>query len=706
MPGETVQVQTISAGTDVPMEVLEKLNKLLAKTEGLESYDLMLMPKLTDAQKNTLRLWVVQGMPPNITPTLAVPAKYDSSQYEKTLLQYIQTIEKINQRFELISKATNDATYDWDVVNDAFEWGDAFSRIFGHEAKKPFTLGDWVALIHPADREKNAAAWHEFMDNPQQNKWHHEYLFLRSDGSYAQTEEIGYMHRSAGGKPERMIGVLRDISHERQMEKRIKNLANNIPGVLFQYIEDADGSNRLEYISEGARSIWGLSPEEAMEDSGKVWAQVVEDSLQGLVASIQESAVQQTKWIHQWRIRRNDGAIRWVEGHGTPKQLSDGGILWDTVLFDITEAKELQRLLNRASDMALIGSWIYDITNQQNLKLYWSPMTRAIFEVDDSYEPTTTLGHEFFEPSGLQEIKDGSALLLQTGEIFDKQVLITTAKGNDKWIRCIGEAEWVGDTCVKLYGSMQDIHALKSAEFELKKLNESLTSYARDLEISNAELEQFAYVASHDLQEPLRMVTSFLNKLQNKYGGLLDEKAQQYIGFAVEGAISMRQSIQDLLAYSRIGRQNVPKESFDLNEVVAEICMLQKEIIREKSATIIKENLPGITGYKAIVLQILQNLVGNSLKYAKSTEKPVITIACEDKQSDWQISVRDNGIGINEAYFQKIFLLFQRLHNKEDYGGSGIGLSVVKKSIEHLGGKIWLDSQEGVGSTFYFTLPK
>lgn len=252
----------------------------------------------------------------------------------------------------------------------------------------------------------------------------------------------------------------------------------------------------------------------------------------------------------------------------------------------------------------------------------------------------------------------------------------------------------------------KDITGRKAAESHLTKLNENLRKQTKDLAASNAELEQFAYVTSHDLQEPLRMITSFLDRLEQKYRDKIDDKGRQYIHFAVDGAKRMRQIILDLLEYSRVGKDGSELQQVSFSQLVDEILILYRKQIEEKKARISFAGLPILQTYKTPVRQALQNLIGNSLKYQPPGGAPVIHITGEEKNDHWVIAISDNGIGIDPAYFEKIFVIFQRLHNKEDYSGTGMGLAITKKIIENLGGNIWVESEKGRGCTFYFTILK
>lgn len=252
----------------------------------------------------------------------------------------------------------------------------------------------------------------------------------------------------------------------------------------------------------------------------------------------------------------------------------------------------------------------------------------------------------------------------------------------------------------------KDVTDRKLSELQLKELNEHLQSQAHELVVSNRYLEQFAYVASHDLQEPLRMVTSFLTILEKKYASVIDEKGKQYIYYAVDGAKRMRQIILDLLEFSRVGTKEDKMEDFNLNDLVNEIQILFRNKIEEKNATIHVGVLPTIKSYKVPLRQVFQNLISNSLKYARVGIPCEISIKATELKNHWQFEITDNGIGIDEEYFEKIFVIFQRLHSKEEYSGTGIGLAIAKKIIENVGGKIWVASEEGKGASFYFTILK
>ncbi len=236
------------------------------------------------------------------------------------------------------------------------------------------------------------------------------------------------------------------------------------------------------------------------------------------------------------------------------------------------------------------------------------------------------------------------------------------------------------------------------------QMEEDLARKVDELARSNADLEQFAYVASHDLQEPLRMVTAYTQLLSERYHGKLDANADKFINYATEGAQRTQVLIQDLLAFSRVGRSGVPSESVDCNAVVQEVLRTLTTAIQESGATVTHGKLPAVWADRTQVAQIFQNLIGNAIKF-RGEKPPVISVQAEKADPRWLFRVSDNGIGIAPEYAENIFVVFQRLHARGEYPGNGIGLAICKKIVERDGGKIWVESQSGSGSTFKFTLP-
>lgn len=266
-----------------------------------------------------------------------------------------------------------------------------------------------------------------------------------------------------------------------------------------------------------------------------------------------------------------------------------------------------------------------------------------------------------------------------------------------------------------VYRAIQgEMRERRQAEMSFRKLNEELE--ARVLErttdlkeananllYSNQELEQFAYVASHDLQEPLRAVNSYAQLLARKYQGNLDAKADKYLGYIMEGATRMQQLINDLLEFSRVGTRGKELKLNDCEAVLSQVLDNLKVAIAQSQAVVTYDSLPTVMADETQLLQLFQNLISNAIKFCRE-EPPHIHISAVPGETEWVFSVRDNGIGMEPEYFDRIFVIFQRLHSRAEYPGTGIGLAVCKKIVERHGGRIWVESTLGVGTTFHFTL--
>ncbi|KFI22670.1 sensor histidine kinase [Nitrosococcus oceani] len=239
---------------------------------------------------------------------------------------------------------------------------------------------------------------------------------------------------------------------------------------------------------------------------------------------------------------------------------------------------------------------------------------------------------------------------------------------------------------------------------ERKQIQKTLEQQTQDLMRSNAELEQFAYVASHDLQEPLRMVSSYAQLLARRYRNQLDSDADEFIEFMVDGATRMQALINDLLAYSRAGTKNRTFATTNSNGVVRQVLESLQFVVKETQASLAVDPLPLLIADEAQLAQLFQNLISNALKFRGETI-PRIHISAKEEENEIIFSIADNGIGIEPQYAERIFLLFQRLHSKREYPGTGIGLAICKKIVECHGGRIWVESKQGRGATFFFTLP-
>ncbi len=244
---------------------------------------------------------------------------------------------------------------------------------------------------------------------------------------------------------------------------------------------------------------------------------------------------------------------------------------------------------------------------------------------------------------------------------------------------------------------------MRSLVEDMHVIKKRLEARTEELRRSNSDLEQFAFAASHDLQEPLRMVLGYCNLLKSRYGPNLDKDANIFIDFAVDGAARMQVLIQGLLEYSRVGKVRALGQ-VDSGAVFDRALANLQVSIANCGAEVTRDDLPVVRADQLEMERLFQNLIGNGIKY-RGRETPKIHVGAERQENEWRFYVRDNGIGIAPQFYEKIFVIFQRLHGRDEYAGSGIGLAICKKTVEHLGGRIWVKSEEGKGSTFYFTIP-
>jgi PAS domain S-box-containing protein len=294
---------------------------------------------------------------------------------------------------------------------------------------------------------------------------------------------------------------------------------------------------------------------------------------------------------------------------------------------------------------------------------------------------------------------------LERHEPFRDFEMERQAADGTRWVSVSGEPIFDEQGRFSGYrGVGSDITARKRAEEALRRAHRDLERKAADLARSNAELQQFAYVASHDLQEPLRMVSSYTQLLLRRYAGMFDDDAKDFMGFIVDGATRMKQLIEDLLAYSRVGTRGRDPEPTDAGAALDQALANLRASVEAIGATVTHDPMPTVTADESQLVQLFQNLIGNALKF-KGEEAPRIHVGAQEKDAEVVLSVRDNGIGIDPQYFERIFVIFQRLHSKAEYPGTGIGLAICKKIVDRHGGRIWVESQPGRGSTFYCTLP-
>jgi len=358
----------------------------------------------------------------------------------------------------------------------------------------------------------------------------------------------------------------------------------------------------------------------------------------------------------------------------------------------------MENILSEGQKIAHMGTFEYMAGTN---KTYWSAEEYSIYGLDpDVPSPTyETMLAKSIHPDDAALLHQTFTAALQSGSVYELEHRIVRPDGCMRWVydRALPYFDQDGNL-VRYVGSTLDITERKQAE-------EKLYITLQNLELSNRDLEQFAYVANHDLQEPLRMISSYTQLLERKYKDKLDQDANDYIQFAVNGASRMQILLNDLLEFSKINIQGKGFKQVDTSTVLGQVISNLQLLIAKNTALVTNYDLPVITADEAQISRVFQNLIENAIKFKKSTELPKIHVSCQRQNNMYHFSVADNGIGMEMQYHDRVFIVFQRLHSVKDYPGTGIGLSICKRIIERHGGTIWFESAVNEGTTFHFTIP-
>lgn len=405
-------------------------------------------------------------------------------------------------------------------------------------------------------------------------------------------------------------------------------------------------------------------------------------------------------------------------------QRIDEGVL--VFSYDITEVKRAEQLIRETNkklekevktrtneleeseqrfELAVAGTsaGVWDWVDIESDKEWWSPKFYELLGYENlEIPPSLESFKKIVHPDDYEKTMELLNKHLEKHKKFEIEYRLKTKKGEYKWFLGSGQAEWNKDgTPKRMVGTIVDIDQKKKAEKLLKERS-------KQLEQKNKELQEFVYIASHDLQEPVRTIASMVNLFTTSYRDLVDEDGMQVLNYMKGAADRSQNLIVDLLDYSRIGSKRAPEE-LDFNAIIEEVKVDLSSQIKEKKAVINTNTLPHILGLKTETRLLFQNLIGNAIKFSRLNEVPVIDVNAEKVNDEgcWLFSVKDNGIGFNGTKFgEKIFEVFKRLNNRRDYEGTGIGLAQCKRIVELYGGKIWAESELGKGSTFYFTIPE
>ncbi|WP_207591707.1 PAS domain S-box protein [Halomontanus rarus] len=636
--------------------------------------------------------------------------------------EMIRELQESEERLRLALEAGEMGTWELDLqTEESPARSPQHDRIFGYEEPlEDWDLATFLDHVHPDDRKGVTQRFEEAFET---GSWDFECRIVRADGERREISGRGEFSFDSDGEPVRAVGVVQDITERKERERRLEE-ANE----RFEAATEAGAVGTWEWrIPEDTfvsgttfARTFGIDPENARKGVPleRYLSSIHEDDRDRIVERIEEAVEACGEYEEEYRVWNADDELRWIVARGHVECDEDGNPeRFPGALTDITERKRAELEVE-------------EHTKQLETLFRVLPVGVVVANGDGSLRRANDTakeiwGGDVFEAESVDEYEKFIAEWADTGE----------SVGPEDWTmsRVLqGEAVMEPNTyeisafdgerrIIMEHGMpVTDEHGTVSrAVVTLTDITER-KEYQRKLEESNERLEQFAYAASHDLQEPLRMITSYLQLIESRYADELGDDGQEFLEFAVDGAERMREMIDGLLEYSRVETRGDPFEPVDLDSVLEETMTDLQLQIEETDAEIETESLPCVHGDRGQLRQVFQNLIDNALEYS-GDEPPRVHVSAERREasrdsersgevagndgSEWIVSVSDEGSGIDPDDRERVFEVFQRLHTSDEHDGTGIGLALCKRIVERHEGDIWVESNSGDGSTFSFTLP-
>jgi PAS domain S-box-containing protein len=533
-----------------------------------------------------------------------------------------------------------------------------------------------------------------------------ESQILHQDGTL-HTIEVLYAPHFIDGVVQGIVICVRDITDERraqaavrERERDLLSVLNNVPDVISRYSRDG----RFIFTSAAVLRHTGFPPEHF---ASKTHAEL--GFPEDICRLFDESLARIFESGRSEKINfafTGPSGLRQYEAIGAPEFGDDGSVLHVlTITHDVTDraraAEELRRSEERqrlAVEAGRVGLWHWDILAN---RVEWSDLIYEIHGLaPGDFNGTVEAFGALVHPEDQEAVSAALSAALSGRSDYHAEFRTVRPDGGIRWIYTNARVVFEDGQPVRMFGSMLDLTASKEAADALARAN-------RELRRANEDLNQFAYSASHDLREPLRMILLYSQLLKRTYSAQLDGQANRYIDYAADGARRLENLLRDLLEYTdAIGPGSaIPAETVDMSEAIDAAVSNLQAAIEESGAVVMRGDLPVISWRKSHAIQVFQNLIGNAVKYRRPDKRPEIQVTAERHAKSWQFSVSDNGIGVDPQYHERIFGIFRRLHPAHAYEGTGIGLAICQKVVERNGGRIWLESEPGRGSTFYFSCP-
>ncbi|MGB9937866.1 MAG: PAS domain-containing protein [Methanobacterium sp.] len=636
-----------------------------------------------------------------------------------------ESMQRDKERLKLAQIAAGAGLWDWNIKTGHIKWSKLMFELFGLDPKKnKASFEAWDKVLHPEDMEiahkriETAIEEHNLLDS--------DYRIVLPDGQVKWINALGKAEYDDQDSPIYMIGICIDITERKKSEEALKQSQWEL--VESQRVTKTgnwsfDILNGNIKWSEELYRIFEVQKSE-FDEEYKTFISYVHPEDRKLVKETNKNAREKgTNFKVEYRILTPHGEKFIQEiGYSTKNDFGEVVRLFGTAQ-DITERKKAEislieahnnlekKVQERTAELENAYDEVSDLYNNAPCGYHSLDKEGYFIQINDTelkwldYSREEIIGKKKFTDIITEESQKTFQMnfprFKEHGEVYDLEFDMIRKDGSILPVLLNATAVEDSDgNYIMSRSTIFDISERKKSENQLKEI-------VKELELSNQELQQFAYVSFHDLQEPLRTIASFTQLLQRRYEGKLDSDADEFMDYIVEAAIRMKQQIQDLLDYSSVATKDEKFKPVNTNNILNETLKTMKTIIKESNAEIEYDYLPNVIGDAGQLQRVFQNLISNALKFKKCEETPTIHIsAFKDKENkEYVFSVKDNGIGIEEQYKERIFTIFQRLHTRDVYEGTGIGLSIVKRIIERHGGRIWVESEFGVGSTFYFTLP-
>jgi PAS domain S-box-containing protein len=510
-----------------------------------------------------------------------------------------------------------------------------------------------------------------------------------------------------------VTAAIRDISlrkdaeqHLVQMEARYRGLLEAAPDAMVV----VNGRGEIVLLNLQAEKQFGYHRDELVGQPVKniIPNGFAERLITDGARTAAEALAQQIGTGIELIGHRKDGGEFPIELMLSPLESVDGTLI-TAAIRNVSSRRDAQEALRAseerlrlAVELAEMGTWIW---NMEKDDISWSDQFHAIFGLTSSQAMTFDVMFGAVHPEDRAELEQNLRNALTLNVPYDIEFRVVWSDSSVHWVASRGGVRRSPEgVALAMQGTVVDITGRRAAQ-EAARQREALERTALELTRSNDDLQQFAYVAAHDLQEPLRMVSSYTQLLANRYKGQLDADADTYIEFAVDGAERMQHLIEDLLAYCQVGTAGRDLHETSIEDALSRALSNLKGAIGESGGVVTHDPLPTLVADPGQLTQLFQNIIGNAIKY-RGVDAPRVHVAAErNPAGEWVFSMRDNGLGIDPRYFEKIFLMFQRLHGRSEFSGTGIGLSLCKKIAERHRGRIWVESVPGAGSTFFLALP-